>query len=165
MFCITAAELKKIRERFKLSQEQVAIRRGHRTIHDLSLRVWRRISLGGNEQKLRDYIQMLTADAKTPTSPLCQTPTKLAVNETADQLIDAAVKGVAEQMLESLTDTVEKHVAGVHIPAEKLAMLFSRDMTRTEIEAVVDNASIKLAQETEFTIRDMLEEYTKGFTQ
>ena len=123
-----------------------------------------------NEQQLRDYIQTLTADTKTPTPPLCQTPTKLAVNETADQLIDdalidAAVKDVAEKILQTLADTVEKHVAGVHIPAEKLAMLFSPDMTRTEIEAMVDNASIKLAQETQFTIRDMLEEYTKSLTQ
>ena len=113
MFCITAAELKKMREKLKLSQEQVVIGAG--------------------------IAQSTISRFECGTGSL--------------------------QMLEILTDTVEKHVAGVHIPAEKLAMLFSRDMTRTEIEAVVDNASIKLAQETGFTIRDMLEEGTKSLTQ
>ena len=116
MFCITATELKKIREKFKLSQEQVPIGAG---IAQSS------ISRSGCGEGCLSM---------------------------ADQLID-----------NTLIDAAVKDAEGIPIPVEKLATLFSPDMTLTEITAAVSYASIKLTQNIEFTIRDMLEESTKRF--
>lgn len=54
------------------------------------------------------------------------------------------MKQVIKQILESHEDLVEGHISAVRIPAEKLAKLFGRDATFTEIEEAVSTMSRKL---------------------